>query len=692
MPKVFSTVWLVPLLPLLAAVATPALRRVLGREAHWPAVVGTGLSALFALIILPGAMSVAPDPVTHQWSAAYRFPVISEWVSLGGFQTGLFLQVDPLSAIMLATVTTVGFGVVIFSVGYMAGDPHYDRYFSFVCLFLFSMTMLVLADNFLVLYVFWEGVGLCSYLLVGFWFHKPAAADAAKKAFLVNRIGDIGLAVGILLIWSYFGTLQYAEVFRIASDRALWGEGLTYGVLAAVCLCLFWGCTGKSAQLPLYTWLPDAMEGPTPVSALIHAATMVTAGVYLVARCSPLFFPGGDVVVHGELIQRGGWPADWSITPPDVVAVTGVATALFAATIAVGQFDMKKILAYSTISQLGYMFLGLGVGATGAAVFHVHTHAFFKAALFLGAGVVMHATHGVIDIRKIGGLQNQLPTTYKVFLVASLALAGFPLTAGFFSKDAIVHEAFNANWILGAAALLTTVITAFYTFRLTFKVFWGREKLPAALHGHVHAPDLWMTAPIVVLAVMSVVSGYYGLGSHVGALGGFLDRAPHVHSVVGGLVDHEAQWFPAIAAMFVSTLAVAAGIYGAYVVFVKGDAPAEWPEEAPELREALENKYWVDEAYELVFVRPLERAAAFLRVFDRVAVSGVTYAVGLIPTALGWALRPLQSGYMQNYGLYMVAGLMIVCLAVLSRLAPDVGDGPAKPVPVRKADAPKPPR
>jgi NADH-quinone oxidoreductase subunit L len=659
-PKELENVWLVPALPLAAAIATPLLRRFLRQRAHLPTLIGAAGAFLFALITYLAAVFEVKD-----WSSPARVTVLADWISFGDFRTGLTLQVDPLACLMLLTVTGVGLMVVCFSVGYMRGDPNYARFFSFVSLFLFAMCVLVLADNFLLLYLGWEGVGLCSYLLIGFWHHKPAAAAAAKKAFLVNRIGDFGFGIGILLIWTYFGSLNYGDVFAIAADKGLWpaeahgGREIGYGVLAAIALLLFVGACGKSAQLPLYVWLPDAMEGPTPVSALIHAATMVTAGVYMVARCTPLFFPGGD----------GAWPAGWAVAPPDVVAVVGGVTAFFAAVIALGQYDMKRILAYSTISQLGYMFLALGVGATGAAIFHLHTHAFFKAALFLSAGAVMHATGGELDLRKIGGLRRVLPSVYWVMLIGSPALTGFPFTAGFFSKDAILHEAFNVHSALGVLGLATAVLTAFYTFRLFFRGFFGRLRLPGQVRGHVHAPDAWMTAPLFVLAGMSILSGLYGIGAHVGLFGGFLDKTPYVDAAVGALARHDpATGMSAGTAMALSTLAVVVGIHAAYRVFVGMDAPM-WPEEPVAVRDALEGKFWVDELYYYALVRPLEKLADAFRAFDKVVVDGVVFIVGFIPQLLGRLLRLFQSGYVQSYGLYMLAALAVIGLAVLRSLS-----------------------
>ncbi|MFQ5491419.1 MAG: NADH-quinone oxidoreductase subunit L, partial [Phycisphaerae bacterium] len=494
---------LILLLPLTGAVVAGGLGRWLRDRSHWASMVGVGGAAMVSFVVLRHVLGVDAD---HR----HLHVVLYQWISTGVEASWFNVEVliDPLTAIMLVTVTFISLLVVIYSRDYMRehgrAEPGYERFFAFLALFVFSMCALVLAGNFLLLYLGWELVGLCSYLLIGFYYKRPSAAAAAKKAFLVNRIGDFGFGLGILLIYMTFGRLDYPGVFEMVEQGVTaTGQALPEGRLAIIALMLLCGAVGKSAQLPLYVWLPDAMEGPSPVSALIHAATMVTAGVYMVARCGAIFAASPAVMM--------------------VVAIIGAATALFAATIALAQFDMKRILAYSTISQLGYMFLGLGVYAAGSAVFHLFTHAFFKALLFLSAGSVMHAMGGVIDLRKFGGLRRVLPWTYRLCLIGALALAGFPFLSGFWSKDEIIHHAFAANFWLGLVGLLTAVLTAFYTFRMIFKAFWGDERIPEGVHAH--ESGRWMLLPMGVLAVGALLAGYFNVPGD--RIGHFLDPVLH---------------------------------------------------------------------------------------------------------------------------------------------------------------------
>src|SRR6266446_1572614 len=419
-----------------------AFGRAIGRRAHWIAVPALAASFLASCIVF-----------ARVWSGAAFTSTLFTWVVAGDFETSVVALVDPLTGVMLLVVTGVGTLIHVYSIGYMHDDPGYARFFGYLNLFVFSMTMLVLAGNFLLLYVFWEAVGLCSYLLIGFWYTRESAAAAGKKAFIVNRVGDFGFGLAIMWIWTAFGTLDYAAVFKGA-------ETLAPATATGIALLLFMGACGKSAQVPLHVWLPDAMEGPTPVSALIHAATMVTAGVYMVARSHALF--------------------ERSTVALDVVLWVGVITAVFAATIGLVQTDIKRVLAYSTVSQLGYMFAALGVGAFGVAIFHLFTHAFFKALLFLGSGSVIHAMGGEQDMRRMGGLSKKIKVTYWTMLVATLAIAGAPLFAGFFSKDAILFSAFtvggNGGHVLYAIGLLTALLTAFYMFRLIFLTFHGKQR------------------------------------------------------------------------------------------------------------------------------------------------------------------------------------------------------------------------
>src|SRR6266540_1304454 len=475
--------WLVPALPLAGFLVNGLAGKKLGKSFVSAAGVGSvGLATVAASARLIPFFAGDHSAVVER---------IAPWFSAGGFSAELAMRLDPLSALMTSFVTFVGFWIHVYSVGYMRHDETeagYARYFAYLNLFLFAMLILVLAQNFVLMFVGWEGVGLCSYLLIGYYYERQYAADAGKKAFVVNRIGDFGFLLGMFGLFSLFSSLDFDRVFTAAAADP--GRYAPY--LTLVCLCLFLGAVGKSAQVPLFVWLPDAMAGPTPVSALIHAATMVTAGVYMVARCNVLFrlAPGAMAVV----------------------AVIGAVTAIFAGIIAVAQNDIKKVLAYSTVSQLGYMFLACGVGAYVAGMFHVLTHAFFKACLFLGSGAVIHALGGEQDVRRMGGLAPRLPVTYRTFLVATLALAGIPPLAGFFSKDAILTGVFEAHRpILFALGLFTAGLTAFYMFRLVSLTFYGGFRGPAAEAAHVHEAPPTMTLPLVVLAFLSAVGGFLGL-------------------------------------------------------------------------------------------------------------------------------------------------------------------------------------
>ena len=586
-------------------------------------------------------------------------------------------RLDSLSALMIAFVTFVGFLIHVYSVGYMGHEEGYGRYFAYLNLFMFSMLLLVLGANFLLLFVGWEGVGLCSYLLIGYFYDRDAAADAGKKAFVVNRIGDFGFILGIFGVFSLFGSLDFAKVFPAAAAHpAAYAPYLTL-----VCLCLFVGACGKSAQFPLYVWLPDAMAGPTPVSALIHAATMVTAGVYMVARCNVLFRLAPDALL--------------------VVAVVGGFTALFAATIGVAQNDIKKVLAYSTVSQLGYMFLACGVGAFVAGMFHVMTHAFFKACLFLGSGSVIHALGGEQDIRKMGGLASKIPTTYRTFLVATLAIAGVPLLAGFFSKDAILAAAFEAHFesapwlgrVLWAAALFTAGLTAFYMFRLVALTFWGKFRGGAEQEAHIHESPRSMTIPLIVLAFLSVVGGYVGIpmvrgGDRIGEfLHPILLPLGGTHTAV-----HEAAASTEALLMAASVAAAAIGLALAYVWYAKGQGavPARIAARFPGVYRAVENKYYVDEAYDSVFVEGLAKGGGrFLWDFDATVVDGAVNGARHVTVGLSWlssffdqyvvdglvngvantlqagfrGFRRVQTGRVQNYALVMGGGLF--CLVAV---------------------------
>ncbi|MCB9851255.1 MAG: NADH-quinone oxidoreductase subunit L [Phycisphaerales bacterium] len=696
---------LILLLPALGAVAAAALGpRVLKGNSHLPVIFGVGGAAVVALIMLKRVAGVGPE--------ALSTPVIYEWFSAKqGSWFNVELWIDPLTALMMAMVTFVATFVVVYSKEYMRHHDHpergYERFFAFLGMFVCAMGVLVLGGNFLLLYMGWEAVGLCSYLLIGFYYEKPSAAAAAKKAFLVNRIGDFGFGLGILLIYMTFGHLDYRTVFEAirltnAHNADALMSLLNLGSLTEaqelihtiaarlpyMALLLLCGAIGKSAQFPLYVWLPDAMEGPSPVSALIHAATMVTAGVYMMVRCG-LIFAASDTVML-------------------IIAIIGGGTALFAATVALVQTDMKRILAYSTISQLGYMFLGVGVFAASSAIFHLFTHAFFKALLFLGAGSVMHAMGGVIDVRRFGGLKRIMPITFVTMLIGSLALAGFPLFAGFWSKDEIVHHAMMHRPILGIVGLITAALTAFYTFRMMFLAFWGEERVPEGVHAH--ESGRWILVPLCVLALGAAFAGYVGVHVESGGFLGFLQPdedmahpqtaihhflsevtapfhvehgAEHVvaagHAAMGAehamATEHVADavhggFLAAIAhhwLMYVSALIAIGGILVAYWWYVRKPwIPQLLRSMLPDAYNVLLNKYFVDEGYDKAIVKPLRMGGVTCFRLDEFFIDGVIWLITAIPRFIGFCARSLQGGALQGYGLTMAAGLgIIVVLALL---------------------------
>jgi NADH-quinone oxidoreductase subunit L len=571
------------------------------------------------------------------------------WISVGTFSANVGFQIDQLTAVMLLVVTTLSSLIHIYSVGYMHGDKGYARFFAYLNLFTFFMLVLVMANNFLLMFVGWEGVGLCSYLLIGFWYEKKSAADAGVKAFVVNRVGDFGFVLAMLLIFATFGTLHFAEVFKAVATQAANHSYIILGgeisVITLIALLLFLGATGKSAQLPLYVWLPDAMEGPTPVSALIHAATMVTAGVFMVARCAPIF----------------------SLSPAamNTVAIVGGLTAVFAATIGLVQNDIKRVIAYSTISQLGYMFLALGVGAFSAGIFHLTTHAFFKGLLFLASGSVIHALSGEQDMRKMGALKSRIKITWAVFFTGTLALTGIPPLAGFFSKDEILWSAYSSSevgrflWVLGVVGAF---MTAFYSFRLIYLTFYGKSRMDHEVEHHVHESPRVMTVPLVILAFFAAVAGLIGIPGaiipHANLFGDFLaplfPHAEHAASESHGLE---------IGLMLFSVLVAVAGWRLAKVMYVNNTT---WPDRiADKFKGAytlLLNKYRVDELYNYIFVDGLIHKLA--KVLHDVG------DVKIIDGFLNWSAaaigrtseqgRKLQTGYVQQYAFTMGLGLVVL--------------------------------
>src|SRR5574341_133578 len=627
---------LIPLLPFAGFLIAGLFGKYLKERAAYVAVGGVAGAFLFSVSAF---LDVLHGTVINE--------SLYSWIAVGNLSVNVGFQIDQLTAVMLLVVTTLSSLIHIYSVGYMHGDKGYARFFAYLELFTFFMLVLVMANNFLLLFVGWEVVGLCSYLLIGFWYEKKSASDAGVKAFVVNRIGDFGFILGMMFIFVTFGSLDFAEVFKAVATEAANHSYLVLGVevsvITLIALLLFVGATGKSAQLPLYVWLPDAMEGPTPVSALIHAATMVTAGVFMVARCAPIF--------------------TLSPTAMTVVAVVGGLTAVFAATIGLVQNDIKRVIAYSTISQLGYMFLGLGVGAFSAGIFHLATHAFFKGLLFLASGSVIHALSGEQDMRKMGALKGKIKITYVVFVIGSLALAGIFPFAGFFSKDEILWSAYNASgmgrvlWILGVVGAF---MTAFYSFRLIYLTFYGKSRMSHDVEHHVHESPKVMTIPLMILAFFSLTIGFIGMPiiSHGNLFAEFL--APvFPHAEHGAAESHLLE----IGLMVFSVLVAAAGIRFAYSLYVKNTTWPDWfAEKFKGSYEILLNKYKVDEFYSAVFVDGLvhKLAKALHSVADVKLVDGTVNGVARLIGAASDKSRRVQTGLVQEYAFSMGLGLAVL--------------------------------
>jgi NADH-quinone oxidoreductase subunit L len=632
-----NVLWLIPLLPLLGAVINGFLGKRLSKGVIGAIACG---SVAISFAISVGAF------VEMLGVAADQLPLVRNyftWIQAGSFEASFGFQLDRLSGLMILIVTGVGFLIHVYSTAYMHDEPGFYRYFAYLNLFMFSMLTLVLANNFLLMFVGWEGVGLCSYLLIGFWFKKPSAANAGKKAFIVNRIGDFGFLLATMLIFWTFGSVDYSRVFAAAAALPADPLGLI-GTFTAICLLMFVGATGKSAQIPLYVWLPDAMEGPTPVSALIHAATMVTAGVYMVARSAVLFDRA-----PGALL---------------VVAVIGAATALMAASIALVQTDIKKVLAYSTVSQLGYMFLACGVGAYAAGVFHLMTHAFFKALLFLGAGSVIHGMSGIQDITKMGGLRREMPWTFRTFLVGTLAIAGIPGLAGFFSKDMILAAAWhgpNFGKVLWAVALVTAGMTSFYMFRLLILTFFGTPRYSHHDVHHVHESPAPMLIPLGVLAILSASAGWVGIPAALGGhewIKGFLNLG--TPAAEGAHANLALEWI----LMLSSIAAAGLGLVIAYVCYVKSpDLPNRIATKAAALYSILTARYYVDEIYEMIVVWPIVATSRefFWQFVDVKIIDGIVNSAGQSVRSLAGGLRHMQSGYVRTYaGWLLFGGILIV--------------------------------
>jgi len=612
-------------------------------------IIGSGTIGISFLIVLGAFFQTLALPVDQRQTIVNLF----SWIKAGSFSVQAAYQIDQLSLVMALIVTGVGFIIHVYSIGYMHGDKGFGRFFAYLNLFIFAMMNLILADNFLLMFLGWEGVGLCSYLLIGFWydrkFEKSTTSDAAKKAFVVNRIGDFGFLLGMFLIYLTFGSLNFNDVFSRAASLNI----PTY-VFNFMALFLFIGATGKSAQIPLYIWLPDAMAGPTPVSALIHAATMVTAGVYMVARCSIIYASAPAIMT--------------------VIAVVGVLTAFFAATIGLVQNDIKKVLAYSTVSQLGYMFLAMGVGAFTSGIFHVMTHAFFKALLFLGAGSVIHGMHDEQNIQNYGGLKKYMPKTYITFLVASLAISGIPPLSGYFSKDEILWYSYaNGNFLYWFIGAVTALLTAFYMFRLVSLTFEGKERFGHDKHPH-ESPAV-MTIPLIILAVLSAIGGFIGIpelfsGDHGNQFENWLEpvfKPAQTRLAVFGVHSHAEE----IILMVVTLIGVVGSIYAARYIYIKNNKPAEnLSKRFKGIYNLLLNKYFVDEAYDAVVVNPMVKGSekvlwsfADVKIIDGL-VNGVADLIGRI----SGSIRKIQTGVAQFYALMMMLGIVVALFWIILSL------------------------
>ena len=642
---------LIPIFPLLAVISNGLLGSRYSHDvAHRLAWGSVGLSFLCTIGVFTDILR----------TGAVHEVIAYQWIFGGDLTINLAYLVDPLTCVMLLVVTGVGFLIHVYSVGYMHGEAGFTRFFTYMNLFMVSMLLLVMGNNYVVLFIGWEGVGLCSYLLIGYYYEKVSAAKAATKAFVVNRIGDAGFLLAIFLVFVNFKTLDYTKVFAQASQ-------LSPEMATAIALCLLVGAIGKSAQLPLYTWLPDAMEGPTPVSALIHAATMVTAGVYMIVRNHAIF--------------------DLSPTAMGVVGLVGGCTALFAATIGLVQTDIKRVLAYSTVSQLGYMFLGCGIGAYTAAIFHLMTHAFFKALLFLSAGSVIHALSGEQDIRKMGGLSKKIPWTYRLFLIGTIAIAGLPPLAGFWSKDEIMAHAFtHHHYLLYVMAAIGALLTSFYMFRVTYLTFYGSSRMDHHTEAHVHESPMVMIGPLMALSFLSLVGGLVlGFPPEHGWLHKFLEPVAGIaseHAVSAGLV---------FLLMGAATAIALIGWGLAHFLYSVSPATADgWAAKFSGVYTTLLNKYYVDELYDFMVVEPLKRWGEMLDWFDRTVVDGIVRGVGQMAdwgsagstwvekhviyaglNVIGYGNhlaaregRKMQSGMVHHYAAIIVAGLFLLALVV----------------------------
>ena len=628
-----NLVWLIPLFPLIGF-----LINGLGRN-FWSKTLVSWIGSVAILASFALSLGIFLE-LNASDVKSFTVPLF-DWIQVSALRIPFSFLVDPLSSIMLLIVTGIGFLIHVYSAGYMHNDGGFAKFFAYLNLFIFFMLLLVLGSNYVVLFIGWEGVGLCSYLLIGFWFTNVNYASAAKKAFVMNRIGDLGFLLAVFFIYSTFGSVEFANVFPQA---ALLPSGST--ILVVITLLLFVGATGKSAQLPLFTWLPDAMAGPTPVSALIHAATMVTAGIYMIARSNILF----------------------TLAPltMNIVAIVGLSTAIVAALIAITQNDIKKVLAYSTVSQLGYMFLGLGVGAYTGAFFHVITHAFFKALLFLGAGSVIHAMHHEQDMRNMGGLKSKLPITFFTMLMGTIAISGLPPFSGFFSKDEILAHVYEHNPTLWVIGVIGAMLTAFYMFRMLFLTFWGSFRGTKEQEKHLHESPKSMTIPLVVLAILSVFGGLIGVPEVLGGshwLAQFLSPVLVYTKAVSGEavpLDHATEYL--LMGISVGAALLAIGI--AYVTYVSRKVlPISDAENRSFLSKLSYHKFYIDEVYEALITRPLDAISTFFyKVVDKLGIDGLVNGAGTTAKEASKTLRLIQTGNVGFYIFMMVAGIVALLI------------------------------
>ncbi|MGR3811579.1 NADH-quinone oxidoreductase subunit L [Jiulongibacter sp. NS-SX5] len=630
-----SLIALIPLFPLIGFLINGLGYKKIPKSLVAPVGIGAALLSFLTTVLVYLEFKQSGETIIQP---------LFDWITVGGLNISFSFQIDQLSIIMLFIITGVGTLIHLYSMGYMSHDEGYGKFFAYLNLFLFSMLLLVMGANYLIMFIGWEGVGLCSYLLIGFWNKRSDFGDAARKAFIMNRVGDLGFLIGIFLIIRQFGTLEYLSVFEQA-------QGLEVGNISImfITFCLFIGAMGKSAQIPLFTWLPDAMAGPTPVSALIHAATMVTSGIYMVVRSNVLYTLSPDTL--------------------EFVAWIGTLTALLAASIALFQNDIKKVLAYSTVSQLGYMFIGLGVMAYTSGFFHVITHAFFKALLFLGAGSVIHAMSDEQDISKMGGLWSKIKITSATFLIGTIAISGLPPFAGFFSKDEILAHVFEHNKVMWALAMIGSFMTAFYMFRLFFLTFTGKFRGTKEQEDHIHESPSSMTIPLMVLAVLSIIGGFIGFPEifHLPhALADFLEPiyegSRSVYPEFGQIhISHSTEWM----LMGFSVLLAVIALFVAYTIYVKKETLPAQPTELSGVKKVLADKYYLDEAYANAFVKPIEKASGFFyRVIDRMAIDGIVESSGGLTRTINSYLNKLQTGSTRLYILIM--GIAIAAVLLLN--------------------------